>query len=327
MRLYLSGLSALSMLRYLRSIGDDRLAEAPVRVRTLAQAIHGVRGLEAISHKASLIIGHAGETVHALVPEKGMVASRGVLSTHLWTSRVPAGAFLKLDDDLYASSPAFVFLQMARTLDAIALAKLGMELCGTYSLPEKHTPYVSKGTDETLYEVTAVTTARKIKALCDAADNDVAGVAKARMVAGWLVDGAASPQETNVYLLLCLPKRKGGYGLPKPLLNPEVKVQTTGAEETRFPDLFWEEQSVDIEYQSDLAHGGDWNHYRDSKRQVTLTVNKITVLMLTSTQIYNAADFHELAIGLHRLLGVRIQRLDDTWKAKRDALRTQILRA
>lgn len=326
MRLYLCGQSALSMIRYLRKINDDRLFEPPARVRSMTKPVYGSRLFKGISHRAELIIGHAGDVVHALVAKKAQVVSRGGLETHLWSWPVPAGSFLKLEDDLYVSSPAFTFLQMARELDEVELAKLGMELCGFYALPEKHTPFVSKGSDETLYELRAVTMARRIKALCDSADNGVIGVRKARMVANWLVDGSASPRETATYLLLCLPKRKGGYGLPKPLLNPTVTVSTTQGEETRLPDLYWKDRSIDIEYQSDLSHGGDWNHYRDSKRQVMLTVNKITVLMLTNTQLSNADDFHELAIGLHRLLGVRVQRINAAWKTRRDALRDNLLK-
>ena len=326
MRLYLCGQSALSMLRFLRRIYDERLEESPVRMRALAEPVHGPRGLRDLSHKASLIIGHAGDTVHALVNEKKMVVNRGGITTHLWSTKVPRGAFLKLEDDLYVSSPAFVFLQMARELDALALCKLGLELCGLYALPEKHTPYVPNSVDETIYELNPVTTAKKIDSLCKNADDKVAEVGKARMVASWLVDNAASPMEAHTYMLLCLPKRIGGYGLPKPVLNPKVTVLKAEDEEQRYPDLFWERKSVDIEYQSDLAHGGDWNHYKDSKRAVTLTVNKITVLPLTKTQLKNADDFHELAIGLHRLLGVQVRYFDDKWKTRRGELRKAVLK-
>ena len=325
MRLYLCGRSALSMLRYLRGIRDDRLLEPPSRIRSLAEAVHGVRDLRSLSHRSELIIGHAGETVHALVPKKQMVVSYDSIATHLWSAKVPSGAFIKLTDDLYVSSPAFLFLQMARELDEIGLCRLGLELCGTYSLPERHAPYVPGSVDETLYELLPATTAKKILSLCGAVDDSVPGARKAKMVAGWLVDGAASPMEAATYMMLCLPKRKGGYGLPKPLLNPEVKVSTSTGEERRYPDLYWERESVDIEYQSDLAHGGDWNHYRDSKRQVTLTVNRITVLPLTKTQVYSTADFHELAIGLHRLLGIQVRCFNQKWESRRDDLRSAVL--
>ena len=125
MRLYLCGQSALSMIRYLRKINDDRLFEPPARVRSLTKPVYGTRLFKGISHRAELIIGHAGDVVHALVAKKAQVVSRGGLETHLWSWPVPAGSFLKLEDDLYVSSPAFTFLQMARELDEVELAKLG----------------------------------------------------------------------------------------------------------------------------------------------------------------------------------------------------------
>ncbi|RVU97370.1 hypothetical protein EII22_07010 [Coriobacteriales bacterium OH1046] len=323
MRLYLCGKSALSVLRYLRSIRDDRLEETSVRVRTLVQPMHTPRHVEELSGSAEWMLGHAGETIHALVPKKGMVIARGGLATHLWSTKVPGGAFIRLTDDLFLSSPAFVFLQMARELEPIELAKLGMELCGFYALPEKHTPYVPASVDETEYEIQAVASARKIVSLCEAASSAVPGMRKARMVAGWLADGAASPMESATYLLLCLPKRMGGYGLPKPVFNPKVTVDTPNGAEDRFPDLFWKmkDNAIDIEYQSDLAHSGNWKRYKDSKRQVQLTVNRITVLPLTKAQLKNTDDFHELAIGLHKLLKIRVRCLEVAWEAKRTELR------
>lgn len=327
MRLYLCGKSALSALRYLRSIRDERLEDASARVRTLAQPIHTPRQVEELSGSSEWLLSHAGETIHALVPKKEMVSARGGLVAHLWSAKVPGGAFIKLADDLLLSSPAFIFLQMARELEPIELAKLGMELCGYYALPEKHKPYVPSSVDETEYELRAVTAARKIVSLCEATPSAVPGVRKARMVAEWLADGAASPMESATYLLLCLPKRLGGYGLPKPVFNPKVTVNTPSGAEERFPDLLWKmkDSAIDIEYQSDLAHSGNWKRYKDSKRQIQLTVNKITVLPLTKAQLKNVDDFHELAIGLHKLLKARVRCLGSAWESKRSKLRDVVL--
>lgn len=326
MRLYLCGQSALSVLRYLRKINDDRLQEAPARIRTLSHPIHTVRQLAAISAAAEWPLGHAGDTIHALAPKKEMVIARGGLATHLWSTTVPSGAFIRLADDLLLSSPAFIFVQLARELEPIALAKLGMELCGYYALPEKHTPYVPHSVDETEYEIQPVTGMKRIVSLCEAVPSAVPGARKARMVAGWLADGAASPMECATYQLLCLPKQWGGYGLPKPVFNPKVTVDTPSGSEDRFPDLFWKHKgnAIDIEYQSDLAHSGDWRRYKDSKRHIQLTVNKITVLPLTKAQLMDADDFHELAIGLHKLLKLQVRYLDAAWERRRDVLREAI---
>ena len=94
----------------------------------------------------------------------------------------------------------------------------------------------------------------------------------------------------------------------------------------RFPDLYWEGDSIDVEYQSDLSHTGNWKRYKDSKRQIQLTVNKITVLPLTKLQVENADDFHEFAMGLRKLLGLRCRGFDGIWSARRYELRSALFR-
>jgi len=324
MRLYLCGRSALSVLRYLRSIHDERLFRRPSRIRSLTQAVRLRSQLTSLSFEAEYLVGHAGDTVHALVPSQELHGSRDGFTAHLWSASVPSGAFLRLADDLFVSSPAFVFLHMARELEPFELAMLGLELCGFYSLPECRVPFVSKSIDETEYEIPAVTTARRIRALCDAAPA-AHGVERARMVSRWLADCSASPMESIVFLLLTLSRHWGGYAVPAPVFNPKVVVKTARGVESRYPDLYWHDASIDVEYQSDFAHTGAWKRYKDSKRHIQLTVNKITVLPLTKIQVEDASDFHEFALGLRKLLRMRNRRFDRSWEVRRDELRRSLL--
>ena len=101
--------------------------------------------------------------------------------------------------------------------------------------------------------------------------------------------------ETAVYLLLCLPKRLGGYGLPKPILNPKIIISN--------PD----------------------GPYRDSRREIELTVANIKVLPLTRQQLMSADGFDAFAQGLRRLLGIRSRSFDAQWMYRRDELRQTLL--
>ena len=325
MRLYLCGRSALSMLRYLRGIRDDRLLEPPSRIRSLAKPLCHSAQIDAVTPATERLLMHAGDSIEVLVPSGEFRGGRGSVKARLWSGKLPAGAFLKLTDDLLISSPAFLFLQMARDLDPFELALLGLELCGLYSLPEKRTPFASGSIDEVEYEIPPVTTVKRIQSLCDAASG-APGAKRARMVSRWLADNAASPMESIVFLLLSLSRHWGGYGIPMPVFNPKVTIKTASSAVERFPDLYWEGASIDVEYQSDLSHTGNWKRYKDSKRQIQLTVNKITVLPLTKLQVENADDFHEFAMGLRKLLGLRCRGFDGIWSARRYELRSALFR-
>ena len=151
------------------------------------------------------------------------------------------------------------------------------------------------------------------------------GAARAQAAARWLADGSASPMETAVYLLLCLPKRLGGYGLPRPVLNPSVTIQTPDGNLERHPDLYWEERNIDVEYNSDEDHSGEWARYRDSKREVQLATADVRTLPLTRDQLMSAEGFDEFAWILRRLLGIRARKPDANWYARRSALRERLL--
>ena len=131
--------------------------------------------------------------------------------------------------------------------------------------------------------------------------------------------------ETAVYLLLCLPKRLGGYGLPKPVLNPKLIVRNPDGTKERYPDLFWTGANIDVEYNSDEAHSGEWSRYRDSKREIELTVANVKVLPLTRPQLLNVDEFDAFAQGLRRLLGVRARAADSGWNHRRAELRRKLL--
>lgn len=73
-----------------------------------------------------------------------------------------------------------------------------------------------------------------------------------------VLDEAASPAEGRVACLMTLSRRRGGYDLPKPLLNPNVILNDderflVGTASVR-PDFLWPEAGVVLEYDSDSAH-------------------------------------------------------------------------
>ena len=332
MKLYLAPQPSLELTRYLRSTGgDEGLPGAPMRKRVIHDAINTVNALEEMDETAHRWLEHVGTPIHAMVPDRAKGTSTKRLVTHVHSAPMPHGAMLDLGHDLCICSPRYTFLLSAADLDLIDSVSLAMELCGTYSkwkLDDVPSPYGSyRGTADTVRCTFNLPKAMSLKLVRPFIERQRGqrGAVGARAALRWVLEGSASPMETAVYLLLCLPKRLGGYGLPKPILNPKLVISNPNGNKVRFPDLFWPERSIDVEYNSDATHSGEWSRYRDSKREVELTVGEIKVLPLTRAQLMSAEDFDAFANGLRRMLGIRARRKDPRWSYRHSELRGRLL--
>ena len=168
---------------------------------------------------------------------------------------LPEAALLRVNRNLYVASPELAVVQIAETATLMQLTQVIMELCGTYS----PTPHPTADHPETAkYEIPPVTSleristfAVRVRAKVKARDLVKRAVAIAR-------EGAASPAETNLALMLGLPVKQGGYGFGMPQFNARLD-----APEDERPyvtqayyqlDLYWEDCKADIEYESTAFH-------------------------------------------------------------------------
>ena len=252
----------------------------------------------------------------------------------VWSAQAPSCSFVKIRNGCYVSTPEACFLQLSRILGFEQSLKVGMELCGTYALSEDADGFVVKDWND------RCTSARAVSHFAELAlSKGVRGARRASRLSSLLATGSHSPAETNVYLLLCLPKRHGGYGLTKPLMNPALKLSSNGfrllsTEEdrdaspfdpVRRPDLFWSKSRIALEYESDMAHSSKEKLVGDSKRRGDLEKAGIHVLTLTSRQLYNERVFDKMARTLIRLTGGRQRGEDLGERFKRLELRERVL--
>jgi len=332
MKLYLAPESSLALTRYLRSTsGEDGLGGKPMRKRALNDAANTARKLVELDETAQRWLAHSGDPVHAFVADRAKGANAKHLITHVLGQPAPHGAFLDLGHDVCMCAPHFTFMQMAAQVDLVDAVRIGMELCGAYSQWRLEPgimgdPYYREHseTQACTFELPPVMKSSRAEAFV-VRQSALRGSVGARTALKWVVDNSASPMETAVYLLLCLPKRLGGYGLPKPILNPKLIISTPDGTKERYPDLYWIGASIDVEYNSDLSHSGEWARYRDSKREVELTVANVRVLPLTRRQLMNASEFDTFAQGLRKMLGIRSRKADSEWAYRRDQLRSRLL--
>lgn len=330
MPLYLCGKSALEMWRVLRAIESEEPQQHNVcRKSAITDPVHTKHQLKGMSGEARELLYSIAQPYHVLVTEHSQRGDSGSFKPHVWSRPLPSGTFVDLGNDVYLSSGPFLLLQLASEQEFAQVIRVGLELCGIYTL---FSPLAIglKPTDpsETTFGFVAgvppVTSVAKIERFLEGCRNQY-GHRDATKALQYLLDDAGSPMETAAYMLACMPRRYGGYGIPKPEFNPLVRVATKGGSRQRRPDLYWRGPSVDVEYNSDLIHLAKEQYYKDAKRQVELVAARVRVLPLTRNDVMNAENFDAFAFGLAKVLGLRRRAFPKDWTDRRKALRKVVL--
>ncbi|WP_251230247.1 endonuclease domain-containing protein [Adlercreutzia aquisgranensis] len=105
--------------------------------------------------------------------------------------------------------------------------------------------------------------------------------------------------ETTLALLLCLPKQKGGMGLPKPEMNARITIPPNLRRLAKRgyvrADLLWRRQKVLVEYDSDWAHANTRSLNADAAKRNVLQRMGYTVITLTKDQVNEWGAFWEFA--------------------------------
>lgn len=256
------------------------------------------------------LLAFASEPLHVLVPGKNAANALKSLSCHVCSTTLPRGSFVRASDSLLLCSPELSFLQMAASIPFQELVKLGFELCGLYSLQ----PDGSAGYGRVLPS----TTVYALEAYLERCPG-MPGLIAARKALRYIAIASGSPMETALAIILCLPLRLGGYGLPLPRMNYRIDDQsnehTASGKAYYLCDLYWPEAGVCIEYDSDLEHTGSNRIARDAQRRNDLTALGVTTITATREQVMHAEKLDCLAHQVARILGVRM-RSDRGWELR-----------
>lgn len=328
MVVFVVGVSALAHYRNTSAaVGEHAQISQPVTLRNAASHVTELEGI----NLHSLGIGDPDDDnpLHVLVPQANRRSGSRSVVSHVWSGNVPKGAFRKVKHDVCVASPEFLFLQMAQELELPQLVELGMELCGTYRREVRiGSTGMLNDSPETEYDIPPLTTPAKLKKFVESV-GPARGAKAARQALKYVLPDSASPMETVVYLLLCLPRRCGGYGLPKPVLNPVITLSKAGRKHTlrksSAPDLFWPKAKLDVEYNSD-EHHGERQRALDSMRRKALERMNIEVIELTREEVWSTELFHATALRIARRLGKKIRPVSEgSFDSKRRALRLSLL--
>ena len=239
---------------------------------------------------------------------------------HVCSERLPNGTFVQVRDDVYVASPEACLVQMAPRLSFPKALEMGCEFGGLYRRNPCGSPDFK--------EAKILTDAAALESFI-AKVKGAHGIGRARLLPVYLASFAASPRESQLFLLLCLKRNYGGYGLPKSKMNERIDFDGRSKKLTDKNflrcDLFWSEARLAVEYESDEYHAGSEQIARDSRRRGALQYGGVSVITVTNDQIVDAHKLDEVALLLQRQLGIKHRKETEEWRAAQRNLRRLLL--
>lgn len=241
-----------------------------------------------------------------------------LLRCHIHNSRLPY-SYVRVDADLAVATPELALLQASRSVPAAELTLCMSEFFARYSLdPGSNKGFEERsgtlGEPDALQELAAV--AVRMKGSC-----------AFRFSVGHMVAESRSPMETILALLLSLPVNMGGYGLPKPLMNPPLNLVTQGSfecalkETVRYGDLVWPDGKLIMEYDSHAFHE---DYARDTSRANLLMANGWSVITALPADVFDARRCDQLAANVASVLGRRPESVPIDYGKLRAGLRRDL---
>lgn len=245
------------------------------------------------------------------------------------------GTLCKIGNGMFVLTPEVCFCQVAgviattlkgrldQHLYVVVLARLGIELCGSYSLSTSRRGFVDR---EPLTSVSRLlATAYEL--------HDSYGKGRVWEALRWIVDGSRSPKETDLYLILCLPATLGGFALPRPILNHAIDVRSVREGFfARWPtctvDLYWPYAHLVVEYDSKTNHEdlGEEKVAADAARAAALEDLGYTVVTVRTSDLYDDSRLRNKAEDIAAALNVEMPDTNDEFLEMHGKLVNMLLR-
>lgn len=308
-----------SALAYWRLVGPGFLGDSKARRKATQRA----RAVMESDRKPRLEGGNRRPAgcaipVHVLVGNAASRVRSESVTSSIWGA-LPEKSIIEGGTDFLMSSPEFCFLQLASKMSLNELILLSFELCGTYCLVD------GAPAKRRTMPLTSITALRTFAEAVPRAP----GRAKALRALRYGMDGSASPMETVLAMLLCLPHALGGYGLERPKLNYRIDVSPSMRKLADRAycecDLCWPEAALCVEYDSRLYHTDPERQESDARRRNTLASLDFTVVTVSRGQVMNGAAFNRLAHQLAKKLGKRLRYKDPDFTRRYCSLRDELI--
>ncbi|MDO4536711.1 MAG: hypothetical protein Q4B54_00995 [Coriobacteriales bacterium] len=252
-----------------------------------------------------------GEALCTVLGKYGQQAS----IADVWDGPVPPGSFALIDGNLSMSTAEFFFLRKANELPFAEAVWLGIELCGKfrttstkYSIDEDYEFLKYPRTDKARLR-------RYLKSIAGSKEYK-----RAKQVLSNVLEQCCSPMGCYLYIMLCLPRSRGSYGMEKPQLSAAYDwnggfLPASSGDYMAY-DLCWSQKNVVLQYT-----GSDRPNIKDLR---ALCAGDMEVVCVTDEDIADPERFDEIAHRLAELLSAPLPQETERWLNRRSKLRKQI---
>ncbi|MDR1183990.1 MAG: hypothetical protein LBK67_04255 [Coriobacteriales bacterium] len=277
------------------------------------------------------------QPIELLVGSKKASRSNASFKPHQCT-KLPKSSLISLGKELVVVSPELCLLQMATRLSLVEAIALGYEFCGGYRLKNKpanvillmlddNSPSLFAKNSGSLTAKPLTSTARLTAYLAKMSNH--AGIKQATRALRFVADNSASPMESALAMLLCLPYMLGGFKLPMPMMNARIpvigKARQVTTSKSLYCDLFWPDARLAVEYDSDAFHNKSEQIAHDASRRNALAFIGIEVVTVTKRQLQGPLEMRRVAELIGKRLGKRLQYRDPGFGHANDRLRKELL--
>ncbi len=252
------------------------------------------------------LLGAGEDLVNVLVGVGKDYRSRSDVACHRFYGELPPGSILHVEEGIYAASPYLNLLLEARDLHLVNLCCMLGRYLGTFSSVKPE-----GDSDEIVKRAPLVHVDELSRYL--SRFKSTAGTGSLREALRFTCENAASPQEVNLQLALCLPPSCNGFALKKPIMNYPIKLNGSDrrfydADHIRI-DLCWPEARFGLEYQGEKEHKDKM--IQDIARWYAARNKGIELWFVTKEQLGDAAQMNFIAREVARRTRKRVN--EWTW--------------
>lgn len=229
---------------------------------------------------------------------------------HSWGDNpVPPGSFFLLDCDSALASPELCLTQLAAHRDRTECLLAAAELFGTYR--------IGPG-GRAIFDEPILSDRSSVESYLENL-HSMKGRGTLGRLLRWIPENSASPRESILYYLLCLPSKMGGHQLPAPEMNHPIAFtglasDLTGHRHARC-DLFWPSVGLAVEYDSFENH--NLTRRQDMSRREALELMGVKMVTITREDLRDFQRFDMLVRAIRKHLGMRAARPGDVVVSKR----------
>lgn len=262
-----------------------------------------------------------GLPIHLLVSEARMRCMPEDFTYHVCAGEFPGDSFVDVGGGLRFASPELCFRQMGELMSLPEQIKFGNALCALHS-------YAIGPDGRHVRREVPLTTVARLRAFVLESKGS-RGYSQSLRALKFVVERVASPSENLLDMLLCLPKKMGGYGFRRAVANYPVVLSKKAAmiieQDICYCDLCWPDCKFDVEYDSDLEHTGSERIAKDARRRNALQMMGYQVNVIGRIQFNDPYGFDNEARAIAKAIGMRFVDTTSAQMEKKIELRKQII--